>query len=172
MSVSKKLVVSAAALVALVAGSLAFAAVPDVGGVIHTCYKPGKWYVVDVQAGQHCAGTEKQLDINQKGPQGDPGPAGPQGAPGMSGLVRLANVSTYDAGSPKTVKVDCPAGKTAISGSASISAPIVQGQPTVVLTDLARLTNGEEGWLARAGEITPVSSNWQLLVEVTCVDLA
>jgi hypothetical protein len=50
-------------------GGLAYAAIPDSGGVIHTCYtKPsGAWRVIDVGTGQSCKSNEAALDVYSKG---------------------------------------------------------------------------------------------------------
>jgi hypothetical protein len=72
----------------LAAGGIAYAAIPDSGGVIHTCYDKfgGKLYVIDTALGQHCnLVSQGQLDFNQTGPQGASGPSGPQGANGATG---------------------------------------------------------------------------------------
>jgi hypothetical protein len=90
-------VVGALAATAL-AGGIAWAAIPDAGGVIHTCYSQstGTWRPIDYPTAK-CKSGETQLDLNQKGPQGnagpkgdkgdkgDPGPQGTQGEPGPLG---------------------------------------------------------------------------------------
>jgi hypothetical protein len=59
--------VAAAALVAV--GSFAYAAIPDAGGVIHTCYtkSSGAWRVIDTGLGQTCKSNESALDVYSKG---------------------------------------------------------------------------------------------------------
>lgn len=55
--------------VALVAtGGLAYAAIPDAGGVIHTCYtkSSGSWRVIDTATGQSCKSNEAALDLYSK----------------------------------------------------------------------------------------------------------
>ncbi|HEX2427472.1 MAG TPA: hypothetical protein VHI53_06060 [Gaiellaceae bacterium] len=55
--------------VALVAtGGLAYAAIPDAGGVIHTCYtkSSGAWRVIDTDAGQACKSNEAALALYSK----------------------------------------------------------------------------------------------------------
>ena len=167
MTISRKLVALAAALVALVAGSFAFAGIPDVGGVVHTCYvkTDGKLRVIDSAAGQTCKSTENALDIDQKGPKGDPGP---QGMPGVSGLTRMAAVSPMDSGSPKQVSVACPAGKVQVGGGASILSGT--GTSPIALTTSFPSAVGTEGWIAGAREIAATSESWQLVVLVNCAD--
>jgi hypothetical protein len=74
----------------LLAGSVAYATIPDSStGIIHTCYSQslGTWRPIDTQTSppQKCKSGEAQLDFNQKGPQGPTGPAGPAGPPGPQG---------------------------------------------------------------------------------------
>jgi hypothetical protein len=80
--------VAAGALLGL-AGGIAYATIPDTGGVIHTCYSQstGTWRPIDTQTNppQKCKSGETQLDFNQKGPQGPAGPAGPAGPGGPKG---------------------------------------------------------------------------------------
>lgn len=56
--------------VALVAtGGLAYAAIPDTGGVVHSCYtrSTGAWRVIDPGASQACRAKESPLDLYSKG---------------------------------------------------------------------------------------------------------
>jgi hypothetical protein len=50
-------------------GGLAYAAIPDAGGVIHTCYtkSSGAWRVIDTGLGQTCKSNEAALDLYSKG---------------------------------------------------------------------------------------------------------
>jgi hypothetical protein len=59
--------VATAALAA--AGGIAYAAIPDAGGVIHTCYtkSSGAWRVIDTGLGQTCKSNEAALDLYSKG---------------------------------------------------------------------------------------------------------
>jgi hypothetical protein len=59
-----------AALLLLTAGGVAYATIPDAGGVIHGCYKNsnGALRVIDTDTGAHCSGAESALDWNQSGP--------------------------------------------------------------------------------------------------------
>src|SRR5438270_10542837 len=79
-------VVTTAALAGV--GSIAFAAIPDSGGVIHTCYSQstGTWRPIDYPT-QKCKSGELQLDLNQKGPAGAAGPVGPAGPNGPAGPI-------------------------------------------------------------------------------------
>lgn len=69
----------------IVAGTVAFATIPDSAGVIHGCFRTqtGQLRVIDT-ATQQCLPTETAISWNQVGPQGPQGPVGPQGPPGPS----------------------------------------------------------------------------------------
>ena len=79
----RKLVVLAS--LALILGGVAYAAIPDAGGVIHGCYRTanpakGALTVVDSEAGGVCPSGTAELNWNQTGPQGATGATGPQGS--------------------------------------------------------------------------------------------
>jgi len=63
----------------LMAGGIAYATIPDPGGVIHGCYKStgGALRVIDTGAGGSCLSSETPLSWNQAGVQGPPGARGP-----------------------------------------------------------------------------------------------
>lgn len=77
----------------LTAGGIAYATIPDSGGVIHGCYTKasnstqpiGSLRVVDTGLGQSCGLNEVSLTWNQQGVRGATGPAGPQGPTGAQG---------------------------------------------------------------------------------------
>jgi type VI protein secretion system component Hcp len=83
---SMRVAMLAAALLA-VAGGLAYATIPDSGGVIHACYltKLGTLRVIDPSAGQQCTSLETAIDWNKQGPQGIQGLPGPKGDTGATG---------------------------------------------------------------------------------------
>ena len=94
---------------ALAAGGIAYATIPDAGGVIHGCYqkKQGTFRVIDTDQSQTCSSSETSLDFNQTGPQGQPGTTGatgPTGATGATGATGptgpsdVWSVDGYDAG--------------------------------------------------------------------------
>ena len=78
----------------LVAGGIAYATIPDGGGVIHACYQKnqGALRVIDTDKAQTCSSSESPLIWSQTGPQG----AGP---PGPTGPSDVWSVDGYDAGS-------------------------------------------------------------------------
>jgi hypothetical protein len=70
----------------LAAGGIAYATIPDSGGVIHGCYAKsgGSLRVIDDSV-TNCKSTETALNWNIQGQQGPVGPAGPQGLQGFAG---------------------------------------------------------------------------------------
>ena len=80
-------------LAALAIGGIAYATIPDSGGVIHGCYTKasstsqpvGSLRVIDTGIGQSCALNEVALHWNQQGVKGATGPQGPQGPTGAQG---------------------------------------------------------------------------------------
>jgi hypothetical protein len=78
-------VVAASAIVCASLGAVAYASIPDFGGVIHGCYKSDKGdrRVIDPAASRKdfksWKNDETPLDWNQEGVQGPTGPQGPQG---------------------------------------------------------------------------------------------
>jgi hypothetical protein len=82
-------------------GGVAYATIPDPGGVIHGCYKTenGQLRVIDSGA---CGTSETALPWSQTGPagptgpqgeRGPTGPSGPGGPPGPSGTLAWAHVA-------------------------------------------------------------------------------
>ena len=132
-----KLIAIAAAAVAVIAGSAAYAAIPDGNGVIHACYwksTTGQLRIIDPSQGQKCNSNENALDWSQQGPPGAPGPKGDRGDPGQQGP---AGISGYEVvphpfpipwkmppGSTSTIPTLCNAGETAI-GVASDSTAVL-----------------------------------------------
>jgi hypothetical protein len=84
----RRWLVAASAAGLLGAGGLAYASIPDSGGVIHGCYNgKGRLRVIDTAAGKTCNATEKAISWSQTGPQGVQGDPGPQGDPGAAGAT-------------------------------------------------------------------------------------
>jgi hypothetical protein len=69
------------------AGAVAYATIPDSGGVIHGCYNTtnGQLRVIDTGAGQTCKNGEAAISWSQIGATGPIGPVGPQGPSGQPG---------------------------------------------------------------------------------------
>jgi hypothetical protein len=81
MQLSKKITAGVVAVLAVFAGSAAFAQIPDATGTVHACYntKSGALRVTDAPQPKACSTKEAPLDLNQKGPAGPPGPKGDPG---------------------------------------------------------------------------------------------
>jgi len=128
-----KLVAAVAALAAIVAGSAAYASIPDGNGVIHGCYgkpgsaRPGLVRVIDSPS-QSCAAMENPLNWNQPGARGQTGPKGDKGDTGDPGLpgaastpaVYVRNAQNVDLPADKNKKalvawLDLPAGNYLVS---------------------------------------------------------
>ena len=82
-------------------GGVAYSAIPDGGGVIHSCYDnvTGAMRVIDSEASGVCRGGETALDWNQKG---QPGATGPPGPPGLGTTYGKSKAGT---GSPCPTRV-------------------------------------------------------------------
>ena len=108
---------------------MAYAVIPDSGGVIHSCFKKkgGALHVIDSDA-TACASNEMSLNWNQTGPagqkgdKGDTGDTGDSGPPGTSGLevvnrdIDLSASFPLAPGGTLLTSVACPSGKQGISG--------------------------------------------------------
>ncbi len=127
--------------VGLVAGAtgIAYAAVPDPDGTVHSCVSKltGGVRVIDPSTGAKCNALENPLDFSQRGAPGPSGPAGPQGPAGPAGATGAQGpagpagpagtngISGYevvrtvgdDSTADDRVQVaTCPAGKVVIGG--------------------------------------------------------
>jgi hypothetical protein len=82
------------------AGGVAYATIPDSGGVIHACRLKGigTLRAIDSDAGQKCSGLETELDWNQRGPQGPAGPQGPKGDKGDPGERGPSDITQWQVG--------------------------------------------------------------------------
>ena len=67
---------------ALAAGGVAYAAIPDSGGVFHACYKNVGGQLRLVNSASDCGSSETATQWNQTGPTGATGPSGPSGPQG------------------------------------------------------------------------------------------
>jgi hypothetical protein len=123
----RKLVTVAAAIFAVAAGSTAFAAIPDAGGVIHGCYdkQSGQARIYDSQTNlpKGCGAKEAAITWNQQGPQGPKGDKGDTGNPGPSDGY-FSSYLSVDFDYPDTVvqTLDLPAGKYLVSATTHLQA--------------------------------------------------
>ena len=103
-----RLAVLTLVVLAAAAAGIAYAAIPDAGGVVHGCYakRDGTLRVIDTEQGGSCnASKETTLDWNRTGPQG---PAGPQGATGPQGPAGPRGPGA------STVQVNAPVGQETV----------------------------------------------------------
>lgn len=65
----RRWLVAILAIAVVATGGLAYAAIPDASGIIHTCYtkSSGAWRVIDTGLGQNCKSNEAALDLYSKG---------------------------------------------------------------------------------------------------------
>jgi hypothetical protein len=85
------------------AGGIAYATIPDSGGVIHACFKPtdatksggAALNVVDSESGATCKTGDTALTFNQQGPPGPQGPPGVTRADERFFARSLADPSTW-----------------------------------------------------------------------------
>ena len=70
--------IAAVAVVVGGAAGVAYASIPDEGGVIHACYanKDGVLRIIDPEMGATCTSKETPVSWSQAGPAGPPGPSG------------------------------------------------------------------------------------------------
>jgi hypothetical protein len=113
MYLSKKLVASIIAVIAIAGGASAFASLPDGAGVVHGCYDKasGQLRVTDPNTNtpKGCSTKEAALNWNQQGPQGPAGPAG------ITGLHQVYDTSPeWTTGGIHSLTVSCPAGERAL----------------------------------------------------------
>jgi len=112
-----------------------------------------------------------------KGDKGDPGAPGPQGEPGAPGgpagyEVHIAS-SSEDSSPAKQVSVQCPTGKVAVGGGAALfGAGNVVSPPLAVALDHSMISPLGDEWFARAHEVSPTDTGWELDVKVICANPA
>src|SRR5262245_22767 len=114
--------------VAIAAGSAAFAAIPDSGGLIHSCYdkQSGQVRIFDSETDlpKGCGKNEVELTWNQQGPQGTHGltvTQGDKGDPGPSASYVHRTDSFTAVTSPTVLStLDLPAGSYLVTGKARV----------------------------------------------------
>jgi hypothetical protein len=113
---------------AMVVGGIAYAAIPDAGGVVHACYKKsspnqGTLRVIDTAKAQTCSTSETALNWSQTGPQGSQGAQGPQGPSGSSHAYSTSNDAAQTLISPSSntiTELTLPAGDYVVSATGSL----------------------------------------------------
>jgi hypothetical protein len=166
---NRKLVALAGAAMFVVGGSIAWAAIPDSGGVIHGCYDnlSGKLRVADTEDGdpKACGNNETALRWGQQGPSGATGETGSQGPPGISGYETVSEATEFNEDDRKHVTANCPDGKKVIGGGA-ILVSFSPEQTGIFITDSAPFA--ETGWFVEAREFFGVGDPWGLQAEAIC----
>jgi hypothetical protein len=160
-----RLAIATAAIFA-VAGGIAYAAIPDAGGVYHACLsKNGSLRIVDPNTDQ-CRANETAITFNQKGEKGDPGSPGTNGTNGTDGTD----------GAPGWPGAD---GKDGTNGTNGVSPTVAQLDPGnphclnggVAITDAAGTTayacSGQNGTNGQPFSGTFTSQNGQYSISVT-----
>ena len=112
-----------------------------------------------------------------QGPQGPQGPEGPQGVQGAQGNPGLSNVEQVQATStvtgsqsPKSMTVNCPAGKVVVGsggflGDAYFTGVTPNAVAEVVITDI---NPGATSVFVQAFEPDAYSGNWSVTAEAIC----
>lgn len=152
---SRRVVFAAAALFVAI-GGIAYATIPDSGGIIHGCYQKevGTLRVIDPSAGDSCRASEIPISWSQTGPAG---PQGPQGLPGAPGQNGAPGANGKDGVSPTVTQLaagdpNCAAGGASITDAAGHTAYACNG------------SNGKDGQ-PFSGTFT--SPNGQFSISVT-----
>jgi hypothetical protein len=129
-----RLTIGILAVVAVAAGSAAFAAIPDSSGLIHSCYdkQSGQVRIFDSETDlpKGCGKNEIELTWNKQGPQGAPGLPGPKGDKGDKGeqgdpgpsAAYVHRTDNFTAITSPTVlsTLDLSAGSYLVSGKARV----------------------------------------------------
>jgi hypothetical protein len=105
-----------AALFVIVAGGIAYAAIPSADGTISGCYRTidGTLRVIDAEAGQTCRSGEKPLTWSQTGPPGPPGET-------LRWTTRFDRMGINPGIS--AMDIVCPSGYIAIGGGWNFNTP-------------------------------------------------
>jgi hypothetical protein len=104
-----------------------------------------------------------------QGPQGLQGSQGLQGAPGLSDLEMASDSTPTNSASPKTLTVNCPADKQAISTGYDIVGGKTGVSPDTLLEVVADqvASFGNQGF-AGAYETDPTTETWAISLSVLC----
>jgi hypothetical protein len=134
---------------AAIAGGVAYASIPDSGGVIHACYRSDSGAVRLIDApDETCLDGEIAVQWNVRGEAGPPGPAGPAGPAGAGSLNwRGAYAGSKSYGAGDAVSYD---GSSWIA-TATIAATCQPNDPICVLLN-APGANADWSLLARKGD--------------------
>ncbi|MDX6504341.1 MAG: hypothetical protein QOE29_1466 [Gaiellaceae bacterium] len=133
-----------------VGGGIAWATIPDGGGVIHACYKngAGDLRVIDTGAGGTCKASESPLVWSQ---------TGPPGAAGATNVVIRTFTQTLSPGGTATFTALCSAGEVATGGGWRLVGAVPAGDPWVTVQGTVPQSSAPE---PSAGE-TPIG--WKVI---------
>lgn len=110
------------------------------------------------------------------GERGATGPPGATGAPGLSGVEILDEQTASDSSqSPKTLLLECPAGKVAIfAGGSTFSVTVTDNQLALSQSEVVENPGDETGRsvLVSAFEVAPTSEDWGLHAQAVCAEVA
>jgi Collagen triple helix repeat (20 copies) len=156
--VSPALAVAVAALV-LALGGVAWATIPDSGGVIHGCYSKaiGRLRVIDPSTPAHCTALESSIQWNQTGPQGPQGLKGDTGAQGPQGLK-----GDTGATGPQGLK-----GDTGAQGPQGLTGPAGPAGSGVTVSDANGVTLGRVIESDQFGVTVLTSKSYQVSIPWT-----
>ncbi len=104
----------------VLAGGIAWGAIPGAGGVINGCYQKdeGQLRVID-PATDTCRPSEVAIVWNEQGVKGDKGDKGDPGAPGRDGLDGRDGTSVTVG--PELPGVNCPAGGAKLTAANGVA---------------------------------------------------
>jgi hypothetical protein len=142
MRVPRALVILGCAVVLVVGGAVAYAAIPSANGVFTACINKtsGAVRIIDTATAQRCSSNELRRSWNQ------------QGADGVSGYQKVVSTHTFPAGTGAAggfgVQADCPTGKVATGGGGSFVD--ANGDPVTFNSDVVNAsfpTPDSTGWV-------------------------
>jgi len=113
-------------------------------------------------------------DKGDQGEQGIPGTAaakGDQGDQGISGLVRVTDHTANDSDSPKSITVNCPAGKKVVGTGFDISGAITGASPNAIKSvaiDQVTIPAGLGSATFSGYEQDATALNWSVYGYVMC----
>jgi Phage Tail Collar Domain/Collagen triple helix repeat (20 copies) len=149
---SKVGLAAATSLAALIAGSIAWATVPDANGVIHGCYSKatGKLRVTDAANAKlkPCSmSREVAVEWSRQGATGAAGPAGAAGSPGATGSAGATGLhgATGDAGATGATGATGEQGAKGETGATGPQGPAGPLDPAQLGTNTGNATAANAG---------------------------
>jgi hypothetical protein len=152
---TRALVAAVVVVVAATAGGIAWAGIPDSGGVIHACYSANgakgtggaQLNIIDSDQAS-CSRGQTAVTWNQQGADG---------APGISGYERIVRSFQYTAivgrDQAPAVSVECPDGKKVLGGGGSVAIADAAGEPGDFAVVTESRPSGETLWTIRFAKV-------------------